>query len=108
MWTGSCLVLCPSLRGWRSSHLKARQLSEIRSGGFGRGVVEGALVAASDHVGQSVRVGSTGHEADGARVRDSSGEGTVVKFNNQASTGCEQLSIDVGDRIYTHSFHFRK
>nr|GMC47963.1 serine/threonine-protein phosphatase PP1 isozyme 2 [Ipomoea batatas] len=69
----------PSLRGWRSSHLKARQLSEIRSGGFGRGVVEGALVAASDHVGQSVRVGSTGHEADGARVRDSSGEGTIVK-----------------------------
>nr|GLL33760.1 uncharacterized protein LOC109150062 [Ipomoea trifida] len=78
----SCWVVprvVPSLRGWRSSHLKARQLSEIRSGGFGRRVVEGALVAASDHVGQSVCVGSTGHEADGARVRDSSGEGTVVK-----------------------------
>nr|GMD23974.1 zinc finger BED domain-containing protein RICESLEEPER 2-like [Ipomoea batatas] len=73
----------PSLRGWRSSHLKARQLSEIRSGGFGRGVVEGALVAASDHVGQSVRVGSTGHEADGARVRDSSGEGTIVKVTGE-------------------------
>nr|GMD32893.1 uncharacterized protein LOC109168900 [Ipomoea batatas] len=26
--------------GWSSRHLKARQLSEIRSGGFGRGIVE--------------------------------------------------------------------
>nr|GME03274.1 uncharacterized protein LOC109191529 [Ipomoea batatas] len=41
--------LVPSLRGWSSRHLKARQLSEIRSGGFGRGIVEGHLVVATDH-----------------------------------------------------------
>nr|GLL39556.1 uncharacterized protein LOC109168900 [Ipomoea trifida] len=60
--------LVPSLRGWSSRHLKARQLSEIRSGGVGRGIVEGHLVVATDH------------EEDVAHgVRDSHGHTTVVK-----------------------------
>nr|GMD39206.1 uncharacterized protein LOC109191529 [Ipomoea batatas] len=41
--------LVPSLRGWSSRHLKARQLSEIRAGGFGRGIIKGHIVVATDH-----------------------------------------------------------
>nr|GME03285.1 uncharacterized protein LOC109190399 [Ipomoea batatas] len=60
--------LVPSLRGWSSRHLKARQLSEIQSGGFGRGIVEGHLVVATNHEEDATHGG-----------RHSHGHTTVVK-----------------------------
>nr|GLL33765.1 uncharacterized protein LOC109177111 [Ipomoea trifida] len=60
--------LVPSLRGWSSGHLKARKLSEIQAGGFGRGIVEGHLVVATDHQEDAATGG-----------RDSHGHTTIVK-----------------------------
>ncbi|XP_019153572.1 PREDICTED: uncharacterized protein LOC109150062 [Ipomoea nil] len=40
----------PSLRGWTFGLLKARQLSDIKMGGFGRGEVVGPFIPDVDHV----------------------------------------------------------